>query len=197
MTRLRADAARSRDAILCAARRIPRGELRLNDVAREAGVGVATVYRHFPTVAALSEALSLDSIQRLRVLAGEAERTPDAGAALHTLLAAALELQLADEGVQAVITAPDAELGAAREAKCAFVTSLRAALERAQVAGAVRPDITVDHVRRMLCGIEHAVRLGSPDDRPILLDVVLGGLRPARAAEPSSSSSPTPQTAGS
>lgn len=190
MTHLRADAARSRDAILCAARRIPRGELRLNDVAREAGVGVATVYRHFPTVAALSEALSADSVERLRVLAAEAERTPDPGAALRTLLAAALDLQLADEGVQAVITAPDDELSAAREAKCAFATSLHAALARAQSAGAVRSDVTVDHVQRMLCGLEHAVRLGSSDDRSVLLDVLLGGLGAPRAAELSSSSQP-------
>ena len=45
-------------------------------------------------------------------------------------------------------------------------------------AGAVRPEITVDHVQRLVCGAEHAVRIGDGGDRDLLLSVVLGGLRP-------------------
>ncbi|MER6941898.1 helix-turn-helix domain-containing protein, partial [Nocardioides sp. NPDC000441] len=60
MSPLRSDAARSRAKILDTARARPVTDLRLNELARAAGVGVATVYRHFPTVDALVEALNLD-----------------------------------------------------------------------------------------------------------------------------------------
>lgn len=173
----RADALRSRDAILRAARRMPCEQLRLNDVARDAGVGVGTVYRHFPTVAALMEALALDSVEQLRELACEAQQHPDAGEALRGFLAAALERRLVDEGVQRVLTAPEGELDAAREARCAFVSTLQVVLARAQRDGAMRSDIGVEQLQRMLCGVEHAVRLGSPDDRSVLIDVFLAGLR--------------------
>ena len=174
---LRSDAARSRDAILAAARRSRVESLRLNDVAREAGVGVATVYRHFPTVPALVEALALDSIEKLRALAAEAHEQADAGVALRDFLGAALDLQLADEGVQSVIVAPEGELTAALEARCAFVRGFGSLLGRAQAEGAIRPDVSVEQLQRLLCGIEHAVRLGTPDDRPLLLDITLAGLR--------------------
>lgn len=173
----RADALRSRHAILQAARRIPLEDLRLNDVARDAGVGVATVYRHFPTVGALMEALALDSVEQLRELACEAQQHPDPDEALRGFLTSALERRLVDEGVQRVLTAPEGELDAAREARCAFVSTLQVVLARAQRDGAVRPDVGVEQLQRMLCGVEHAVKLGSPDDRPVLIDVFLAGLR--------------------
>jgi AcrR family transcriptional regulator len=176
----RADALRSREAILSAARRLPVDTLRLNDVARDAGVGVATVYRHFPTVSALVEALAVDSIERLRCLAAEAWQNPDAGSALRGFLDEALDLLLADEGVQPVILAPEGELSAALETRCAFVQGFGALLQRAQSAGAVRADVTVDQLQRLLCGMEHAVRLGAPDDRALLLDIMLAGLRDGR-----------------
>jgi AcrR family transcriptional regulator len=184
----RVDALRSRDAILRAARAVPPDELRLNDIAREAGVGVATVYRHFPTVNALVEALALDSVEQLRALACRAQQEPDPDAALHRFLTTALERRLVHEGVQRVLTTPDGELDAAREAKCAFVSSLAVVLARAQREGAVRPDVGVDQLQRMLCGIEHAVRLGDPDDRPVLIDVFLAGLRAPRPSLPSPTS---------
>lgn len=177
MSPLRSDAARSREAILAAARRHPIDTLRLNDVARDAGVGVATVYRHFPTVPALVEALALDSIERLRVLACTAAAEPDAGVALRGFLQEALDLQLADEGVQPVMVAPEGELTAALEARCAFVRGFGMLLERAQDDGAIRADVTVVQLQRLLCGMEHAVRLGEPGDRTLLLDIMLAGLR--------------------
>jgi AcrR family transcriptional regulator len=177
MTTRRKDAARSRDAILEAARRHPLDGLRLNDLAKAAGVGVATVYRHFPTVQSLVEELSLDSVMRMKCLAAQAEVEPDAAVALRGFLEQALDVQLADEGVQTVLAADEHELGVAREARCAFVSSLDALLARAQRDGAVRDDLSVDQLRRLVCGVEHAVRLGDPADRRVLLDVVLAGIR--------------------
>ncbi len=71
---VRADAVRSRERILEVAKGHDAADLRLNEVAREAGVGVGTVYRHFPTVRALVEALSVESLRRLGDAADAAAR---------------------------------------------------------------------------------------------------------------------------
>src|ERR1044071_6160977 len=74
---LRADARRNREKVLAAARAVfsEHGrEAQMDDVARRAGVGVGTVYRHFPTKEALIEALMVDSFKSI---AAEAERALD------------------------------------------------------------------------------------------------------------------------
>jgi len=73
MPAMRSDAARSRTRILEAARGRPSDSIRLNDLARETGLGVGTVYRHFATVTSLIEALNIDALQEL---AGAARVSP-------------------------------------------------------------------------------------------------------------------------
>ena len=75
----RADAVRSRERILEVARGHDVRSLRLNDIARNAGVGIGTVYRHFPTVRALVEALSVDALARLSDAADAASAEPGPG----------------------------------------------------------------------------------------------------------------------
>lgn len=180
-TSVRADAVRSRQRILEVAKGRDAGELRLNDIARDAGVGVGTVYRHFPTVRALVEALSIESLRRLSEAADASAREADPLVALRRFLDDALALQLADSGLQAVLVDLErsdpvvhSECTAARAQVSA---GFGAALSRAQAAGVVRPDLTAAQLQRLVCGVEHAVRLGSPDDRPVLLDVLISGIR--------------------
>ena len=54
-----------------------------------------------------------------------------------------------------------------------------AVLARAQRDGLARDDLTAPQLQRLVCGLEHAVRLGAPSDRDVLLDILLAGLRPA------------------
>lgn len=178
----RADAVRSRDRILEVARRHDARALRLNDIAREAGVGIGTVYRHFPTVHALVEALSIDSLARLIAAADAAAARPDSLAALRSFLEDALDLHLSDAGLEAVLTdlartdpVLHGECAAARSTVAAGYASV---LSRAQRDGVVRDDISADQLQRLVCGIEHAVRLGSSGDRATLLDILIAGLRP-------------------
>jgi AcrR family transcriptional regulator len=178
MTPLRSDAARSRSRILEIARTHDRHTLRLNEVAREAGVGVGTVYRHFPTVHALVEALTVDTIGRMLEISRDATTEPDAGAALAQYLRMALTLQLEDGGLQAVLLSPEDESAEVRKAKHEIYASFAGVLTRAKEAGAVRENITIDQLSHLVCGIEHAVRLGTPDDRSPMLDILLAGLRP-------------------
>lgn len=177
MTTLRADAARSRARILEAARGHDVRHLRLNAVARDAGVGVGTVYRHFPTVPALVAALTVDTLERMRDLARAAAAEPDAGRAFADYLTGALALQLSDGGLQSVLLAPADDAPEVREAKAEIVSAFQAVLDRAQRAGAVRPGLTVRQVEHLVCGVEYAVRLGEPADRERLLPVLLAGLR--------------------
>ncbi|MCX7523045.1 helix-turn-helix domain containing protein [Microbacterium sp. STN6] len=178
MRALRSDAARSRERILEAARACDRGALRLNDVAREAGLGVGTVYRHFPTVHSLVEALSYETLERMLQLSRDASAEPDASAALERFLGSALELQLEDGGLQSVLLAPDDEAEGVRDAKREIFTTFTTVLDRARAAGAVRPDLTVTQIEHLICGVEHAVRVGSPADREPFLRILLAGLRP-------------------
>ncbi|MFJ6215448.1 TetR/AcrR family transcriptional regulator [Streptomyces sp. NPDC092296] len=184
-TALRADAARNRARVLQVAReQMAAGDdsLQLNAIARLAGVGVGTVYRHFPNRHALVEALS---VERFRELVGEAQAAAaeeDALAGLHRLLRFTLARSLEDPGFAAVLeSASDAEAQTSAM-KAELDRAVAELLDRARHVGAIRRDIEADDVRRLLCGIEHAVRSGDSGPRcvEVYLDVLLAGLRPPR-----------------
>ena len=186
----RADAVRSRERILDVARSHDVRALRLNDVARDAGVGIGTVYRHFPTVRSLIEALSLASLARLQDAADTAAQDPEPQRALEQFLGEALDLQLEDAGLETVLT--DLErIDPAMHTECAAARSTifagyAAVLVRARRAGVVRDDLSAAQLQLLVCGIEHAVRLGDPADRTVLLDILLAGIRPANVPARSS-----------
>jgi len=179
MSTLRSDAARSRARILDAARTHDLHDLRLNDLAREAAVGVGTVYRHFPTVQALVEALTVNTIEQMLEISRKAAAESHPGTAFSYYLRSALTLQLEDGRLQSVLLSPENETEEVRKAKEEIFGTFAAVLDRAQAAGAVRQDLTLEQLSHLVCGIEHAVRLGSAADRVPLLEIILTGLRPA------------------
>ncbi|ASO19069.1 Transcriptional regulator, TetR family [Actinoalloteichus hoggarensis] len=155
--------------------------LQLNTIARLAGVGVGTVYRHFPDRHALMEALSAERFDELVAEARAAAGEPDAVAGLHRLLRSTLACLLADPRLAAVLkSADDAEVRTSAM-KAELDEVVAGLLERACRAGAVRADVGADDLRRLLCGVEHAVRAGDGDARraQLYLDVLVVGLRPA------------------
>lgn len=180
---LRADAARNRERVLAVAReRLSCGDstLQMNQIAREAGVGVGTVYRHFPTRQDLLEALVNEHVEALLAQARALEDSDEPRAGLHRFLRAALDLMLADIGLAEVLNAPrDANTRTAQLKTELFAASNRL-LAQAQRAGIVRAELGADDVQRLMCGIEHAVRIGG--DREALaeryLTILLDGLRP-------------------
>ena len=177
----RADALRSRERILEAARAIPVRDLRLNDLSVAAGVGVGTVYRHFPTVPALVEALNVDALVVLLDHARAAAALEDPADAFADFVRHAVALLVEREGLQDLIVLPPASPAVAALVGELHVTSA-ALLASAQAAAVVRADVTVGHIERLVCGIEHAVRLGEESDRALLMDVMLAGLRPGAVA---------------
>src|SRR5690349_22608185 len=102
---LRADARRNREKVLTAARKVfsEHGrDAQMDDVARRAGVGVGTVYRHFPTKEALIEALVVDSFQKIALRAEAALQADDAWDALASTLWAGAEILAADRALSEV-----------------------------------------------------------------------------------------------
>ncbi|WFE60869.1 TetR/AcrR family transcriptional regulator [Micromonospora sp. WMMD712] len=181
----RADAARNRDRVLATARAVvAAGDLSLqhNDLARRAGTGVGTVYRHFPTRRALLEALADDGFAALLDAARAASRHADPATGVEILLRALLTRQLADPAFAEVIaTDPAQDADPATTARRAELGALaHAVLDDARRAGAVRADLTDDDLRHLVCGTAFALRIGDgPDERAErYLRVLLDGLRP-------------------
>lgn len=181
----RADAARNRAALLHTARQHLRagdGSLRMHAIARDAGVGIGTAYRHFPTREALLEALTAESLARLVGRAREAATDPDLGRGLQDALCAMLDG--ARDPALAEVLAPG---HAAGPATAALLVRLKAALgmllDGARAGGLVRPNVTDDDLHRLLCGLQLALDLGQNRAglTELYAEILLAGLRPAPA----------------
>jgi AcrR family transcriptional regulator len=182
---LRADSARVRAQTLAAARaRIAAGDLELpmNAIAKEAGVGVGTVYRHFPSRRSLLEGLATESFTELVAEARAAAENPDIATGLANLLRAALRRQLTDASLAAVLSEPGFECVDTQNLSRELGAASLRVLDRAREAGVVRPDVTPDDFRRLTCGIQHAARSGGDPEAAAdrYLDIVLKGLRPEK-----------------
>ncbi|MET9993493.1 TetR family transcriptional regulator [Streptomyces mutabilis] len=182
-TELRADAVRNRARIL----RIARGQLaagdtslQLNAIARLAGVGVGTVYRHFPNRHALVEALSAERFRELIVEAQAAVAAEDPLAGLHRLLRFGLDRMLDDPDFAAVLESAGDTGSQTSEMRAELDQAVTGLLGRARRSGAIRDDVDAGDVRRLLCGVQHAVRSGGGARRDLYLGVLLEGLRPPR-----------------
>ena len=202
---LRADARRNRDRVLEAASAAFGAEgsdVSLDEIARRAGVGAGTVYRHFPTKEALFEAVVFDRVGELLEEARALSDDPDPGRAFSAFVerlgregARKRDLieALAHDGIHL-------RLGEAPIVR-ALTDALAELLRRAQRAGVVRSDITVDDVVALLTGAAYAICQSRADDKQTrrLLAIMYDGLRADRTAEDASSaaSSKKVETGGS
>ncbi|WP_214405111.1 TetR/AcrR family transcriptional regulator [Pseudonocardia lacus] len=181
---LRADAARNRERVLAVAQEaIDAGDasLALNEIARRAGVGVGTVYRHFPTRQALLEAVADEPLDRLLEQARLAEAQDDPLTGLARLVRAAVVVETGNAGVAEVLAAPYVADAATEAKKTELFAAAGRVLERARAGGAVRPDLDVGDIQRLVCGIGYAARLGDGDrderaDR--YTEMLIAGMRP-------------------
>jgi AcrR family transcriptional regulator len=182
--RPRADAVRNRARIVDAARAVftERGaDASLEEIARVAGVGIGTLYRHFPTRSDLVVAVFHDRVDQLEALASDLLEADDPGAALAVWLHAQLDnaaicQRLAAEAMLAMLDAPDGEQSPC-ETMRRSATSL---LVRAQAAGVVRPGVDVDDLVRMVQAIVLvAEQSPDPDTAERLFAMMLDGVRTA------------------
>src|SRR4051794_21810697 len=104
--RLRADAARNREALIAAALRLfsTRGpSVTLDDIAREAGVNVATAYRHFANKHELAAAYIQEQIETAITIAEEADAADDPWQGLTDFLRQTLDLIIANRGLHDIL----------------------------------------------------------------------------------------------
>lgn len=142
---MRADAQLNYEHLLAVAREVvieQGANASLRDVARRAGVGLGTLYRHFPTREALLDALLRGSLDELTAKAGALAASSSAAEALIAFLREAVAFVRNYHGVTALMTAALDDPESALHASC---TTVRAAgarlLKRAQEEGVARPDL--------------------------------------------------------
>jgi AcrR family transcriptional regulator len=178
----RADARTNRIRVLDAAEQVfgQGGEsASTEEVARLAGVGIATVFRNFPTKAALLEAVLIRRFERLRDQAQGLAGAADPGRAFldffaHMVADASGKIAIAEALADAGGDAP----GSAERASDELERALGVLLERAQQAGAVRKDIGLPEVYALLIGSSRAAALAHLDQnvQARALEVVFDGL---------------------
>ena len=178
-SRNRADALRNRARLVAAASAViaeSGAEASLEEVARRAGVGSATLHRHFPTRAGLLEAVLRD---RVRALCDRAEAlltAPDAGVALMTWLRAVVTHAATVRGLGPALTGykPDPEFSP----HTMITEAARQLLTRAHREGSVAPTVAVADLLQLANGIALATdSLPDPAQRAdTLIALVTNGL---------------------
>jgi AcrR family transcriptional regulator len=179
---LRSDARRNREKIVTAAREIVarQGEAaQIDDVARMAGVGVGTVYRHFPNKDALMGELVrlcvVENTELARSLAGH----EDPWEGFAQMVRGACEMMASDAAKRRTWQAADeAAIAYAQPAKAEMHESARVLIERAHEDGTLRTDFTVDDMPALMCGLGAAVdAMPEPEHWSRLVEFALDGLR--------------------
>lgn len=178
----RADARRNRERLLAAALAAftERGtDVSLETVAREAGVGVGTLYRHFPTRDALVEAVYLAELDRLHEGAEEllAEHPPEV--ALARWMDRFVEYAVAKRGLSAALQCVIASGGNPfSQSRAKIVGALATLLDAAQASGTVRADLDAEDVLLAMGGVwSLPVEPGWEERARRLLGLVMDGLR--------------------
>jgi AcrR family transcriptional regulator len=178
---LRADAARNRDRVLAVAYETFAADglaVPIDEIARRAGVGAGTVYRHFPTKEDLFRAVVEDRIRGL-VNEGRAllDSTDPGGALLRFLRSMVLQWGASDRGLVEAFASQGIDVNdAAPDAETEFLGLLGDLLSAAQRAGTVRADVTVPEIKAILVGLQ-AMQAYNADVAERGTDVVLDGLR--------------------
>jgi AcrR family transcriptional regulator len=178
---LRADAARNRARVLEVAYETFAAEglaVPIDEIARRAGVGAGTVYRHFPTKDDLFRAVVEDRLGRIvdegRALA-ENEAPKDA--LFVFLRSLVLQFGATDRGLADALAGAGIDVETViPETEIAFKELLRRLLKGGQDAGSVRDDVDAADVKALLAGCLE-MQAANPDAAARLTDVVLDGLR--------------------
>lgn len=182
---MRADARRNYERLLDAARAAfaEHGtDAPLDDIAKRAGVGSGTLYRHFPTRLALIEAVFRLQIQSLTDQAGELLDLPDAGDALMRFLQTVVAHSNTYRGLASALMAALHDEGSELSRSCHTMVYGAAGrlLDRAKREGAVRPDIDLSDLLKMTNGVALAGAQNSDDPQLTtrLLTLLVKGLQP-------------------
>jgi AcrR family transcriptional regulator len=179
----RADAARNRDQLLAVATRVfvsADGEPSMRAIAREAGVGIATLYRHFPTRESLVDAVYRDQVVRLTAGARELLGRLAPAAAMRRWMDLFGDWIATKNGMLDTLLAmiESGEIAHA-QTRTELLAAITTILDAGHAAGDLRSDVTAEDIAASLIGIftvaprpEHEAKAGR------LLNLLMDGLRP-------------------
>jgi AcrR family transcriptional regulator len=180
---LRADATRNREQLLEVATRVFTSadtEPSMRAIAREAGVGIGTLYRHFPTRESLVEAVYRDQVTRLTTGAQELLSQLAPAAAMRCWMDLFGDWIATKNGMLDTLHAmiESGEIAHART-RTELLAAITTILDAGHLAGDIRSDVTAEDVADSLIGVftvatlpEHAAKASR------LLNVLMDGLRP-------------------
>ncbi|MFF2820480.1 TetR/AcrR family transcriptional regulator [Kitasatospora cineracea] len=181
---LRADARRNRARVLVAAETVLAREglgASMRAIAQEAGVGLGTIYRHFPTQEDLYEAIIVDRAQRLLSQAAALLEAEDAGAAFFGFLTDIVVDATRRKGMADVLADAGIDIKAGMsEASSAMREAIQSLLTRAQQSGAVREDLLMPELLALLSALYMAAERNqwNVELRARTLAIVFDGCRP-------------------
>ena len=179
---LRADARRNRDAVVAAARAAfaaAGDSVPLEAIARDAGVGIGTLYRHFPTREALVEAVYAAELDDVAGSAPAllARLPPDA--ALRAWMDRYAEFSARKRGMMGTLRAGWSAGRVTPRTRERVNAAVGAILDAGRQSGAFRDDVTADDVTSMLLGVFLSTAQSGPTDQTRrLLDLLVDAVRP-------------------
>jgi AcrR family transcriptional regulator len=186
--RLRRDARRNRDAILTAARQVfcDQGlEAPLDEIARRAGVGIATLYRRFPSRVELLDAVLADALQAHIEVAEQALAMDDPWDGFAFYLEETSRLQAADRGLNDAMGMRFPRAAAAEAAGRRLYDLAGQLMDRAKQGGQLRSDVTLEDLAFLNWANARVLRAcraaGAPDAWQRHLGLLLDGFRADRA----------------
>ncbi|MBR0785207.1 TetR/AcrR family transcriptional regulator [Bradyrhizobium iriomotense] len=184
----RADAVRNRERVLEAAKAVFSAggpEASLEAVAKRAGVGIGTLYRHFPTREDLFEAVYRREVEQLSELAEQLKTAKDPVDALRRWLNSAVEFVATKKGMSAALALTfqsSSELAAFSMDR--LTKAIGSLLDRAVAAGQMRADVSPEDLLRALIGMCYMHdQPGWQSSVLRMLDVFVDGLRMQTAAK--------------
>ena len=180
----RADAVANREHVLEVARKVFATDglgVPIDEIAKRSGVGIGTVYRHFPTKQALIVAIMTAHTTQLADRAAELADADDPEAAFFELLDLVVQMVSKKKDLGDALAGVDIVAITAKP-RLALRAAFQKLLGRAQKAGAIRPELEIDDVLALVtsCAPSPLRPTGSPTR---LLEVIRDGLRvPKRRA---------------
>lgn len=186
---LRDDAERNLDALVDAAREVfaERGlSAPLDEIARRAGIGNATLYRRFPTRADLIETVFAESLRDHLAAVEHGMAAADPWSGFTGYLDAVCAMQVRDRGIADLVTMDIPMSPEVEQLRSRAFEGLAALIDRARSAGELRPDCTTEDVRLVLlanAGIVRSVYRVRRRASQRLVHLLLDGLRAEAATD--------------
>jgi AcrR family transcriptional regulator len=178
----RADSARNRQLLIDAAKAGFSGvglDVSLEEIARRAGVGIGTLYRHFPTREAVVEAVYRREVEQLSEAVPQLLQSSPAGEALHKWMHLFVDYIATKRIIAPSLAAAAARTPALHKTSLELITgAISTLVKRAIASGDVRKDIDPSDLLRAMVGVSY----GNPDagweaSARRLIDILMDGLR--------------------